>query len=267
MREVQTAMAYQLLHVFKRLGIVPTNVIVVGAWDGGEVKDFLEAGVQMVYLFEAEPSAIKILTKGYGGNPQVKLFEGAVASEAGQVKKFHILNHGSSSLFAPNLDLLKKILPDFQVNSEIQVRTITLDDSLRDHYEQLSENKLDTLLILDIQGGELEAIKGASQLLKRVGWIQAEVSTTELYQDQNTLAQLDAYLKEKGFRRVSTRIHPEINHGDALYFRPDLISKSFLSAMRIEDFHWNLARKRPAWIPSLSHSKIGRFVLKLIYGR
>ena len=265
--KVQTAMAYELLHVFQRLGIVPSNVILVGAWEGGEIKGFLEAGVQMAYSFEAEPSAIKILSQSWGGNPRVKLFQGAVASEAGKVKKFHILNHSSSSLFAPNLNLLKRIIPDFQLESEIQVLTITLDASLRDHWEQWGENKLDTLLILDIQGGELEAVKGAPELLKRVGWIQAEVSTAELYQNQNTLTQLDEYLKGKGFNRVSTRIHPEINHGDALYFRPDIITKSFLFAMKIEDFHWNLARNKPSWIPSLSNSKMGRFVLKLIYGK
>ena len=52
-------MAYELIHVFQRLGTVPANIILVGAWEGGEVRGFLEAGVEMVYLFEAEPSAIK----------------------------------------------------------------------------------------------------------------------------------------------------------------------------------------------------------------
>ena len=47
----------------------------------------------------------------------------------------------------------------------------------------------------------------------------------------------------------------------------DIITKSFLSAMKIEDFHWNLARNKPSWIPSLSSSKMGRFFLKLIYGK
>lgn len=260
-------MAYELIHVFQRLGKVPANIILVGAWEGGEVKGFLGAGVQMVYLFEAEPIAIKKLTEDYGSNSRVKLFEGAVSSLPGKIKKFHILNHSSSSLFTPNLDLLRKIIPDFEVRKEIQVCTITLDTSLREHYEQLGNNKLDTFLILDIQGGELEAIKGATELLERVGWIQAEVSTAELYQDQNTLAQLDEYLKGKGFNRVSTRIHPELNHGDALYFRPELITKAFLSAMKIEDIHWNLARKKPNWIPPLRKFRVGRLILKLIYGR
>ena len=192
LEEVQTAMAYELLHVFKRLGIVPANVILVGAFDGGEIKGFLEAGVQIAYLFEAEPSAIKILSESYGNNPRVKLFEGAVASEGGKVKKFHVLNHSASSLLTPNLDLLKKIIPDFQIEGEIEVHTITLDASLRDHWGQWGENKLDTFLILDIQGGELDAIKGAPELLKRVGGIQAEISTAQLYQDQNTITQLDA---------------------------------------------------------------------------
>ena len=260
-------MAYDLIHIFKNLGLVPSNIILVGAFEGGEVKGFLEAGVQMAYLFEAEPSAIKILSESYGGDSRVKLFEGAVASEAGKLRKFHVLNHGSSSLLAPDLNHLKKILPDFQLENEIQVITITLDSSLRDHWGQWDQNKLETLVILDIQGGELEAMKGAPELLERVGWIQAEVSTAELYQDQNTITQLDEFLEAKGFSRVSTRIYPEWNHGDALYFRPKLITRSFNVMLKIEDLHWNLARKRPVWIPSLSDTKIGLFILRLIYGK
>jgi FkbM family methyltransferase len=260
-------MAYDLFLVFKKLGLIPSNVILVGAWEGGEIKGFLEVGVQKVYLFEAEPSAIKTLRQNYGSDSRVTIFEGAVASEAGKMASFHVLNHGSSSLLTPDLYHLKKILPDFEIENEIQVRTTTLDFSLRDHWRQWSKNKLETLVILDIQGGELEAMKGAPELLERVGWIQSEVSTAELYHDQNTLSQLDEFLKGKGFKRVSIRIYPERNHGDALYFRPDLITKFFLTTMKIEDLHWNLARKRPVWIPSLSQSKIGRFILKLIYGR
>lgn len=260
-------MAYDLFHVFKKLGLIPSNIILVGAWEGGEVRGFLDAGVQRVYLFEAEPSAIGLLRKNYGSESRVTIFEGAVASESGKVRNFHVLNHGSSSLLTPDLKHLKKILPDFEIEGEIQVNTITLDSSLRDYWRQWSENKLETLVILDIQGGELEAIKGAPELLKKVGWIQSEVSTTELYHDQNTLRQLDKYLKGNGFSRVSTRIYPERNHGDALYFRDGLIAKSFLLSIKIADLHWNLARTRPRWIPSLSQTKIGRLILKMIYER
>jgi FkbM family methyltransferase len=260
-------MAYDLLHIFNKLNLVPKNVILVGAWEGGEVKGFLEAGAQMAYLFEVEPKAIQKLNESYGEDPRVMLFEGAVTSEAGELRKFHVLNHGSSSLLAPDFKYLNKILPSFQIESEIQVHTITLDASLRGHWGQWGNNKLETFLILDIQGGELDAIKGAQELLEKVGWIQAEVSTVELYKDQNTLTQLDKYMKFKGFQRVSTRIYPERNHGDALYFRPSLINRSFLAAMWLEDLHWNLARKRPAWIPSLNDTKIGKLILRLMYGK
>lgn len=259
-------MAYDLSHVFKRLGTIPSNVILVGAWEGGEVKGFLEEGVQNVYLFEAEPSAINILKKSYGDDIRVRLFEGAVAAEAGNVKKFHVLNHGSSSLLAPNLEVLKNILPDFLVEEEIEVKTITLDSSLRGFWGQWGDDKLLNLAILDIQGGELEALKGATELLADIGWIQSEVSTTELYQGQNTLAELDVFLKAKGFARVSARIYPDRNHGDVLYFRPNLIAKSFRIAMKIEDMHWNLARIKPTWIPSLRNSWIGKLLLKLVHG-
>jgi FkbM family methyltransferase len=260
-------MAYDLLHIFNRIGLVPKNVLLVGAWEGGEVKGFLEAGVQRVYLFEAEPTAIQILDESYGKDPRVKLFEGAVTSEAGKLRKFHVLNHGSSSLLAPEFEYLKKILSSLQIQNEIQVNTITLDSSLRDYWGQWGDNRLETLLILDIQGGELDAIKGAQELLEKVGWIQTEVSTVELYKDQNTLAQLDYYMNAKGFQRVSTRIYTERNHGDALYFRLGLVNRFFLAAMWVEDLHWNLARVRPTWIPSLNNSKIGKLILRLIYGK
>ena len=133
-------------------------------------------------------------------------------------------------------------------------------------WEQWGESKLDTLVILDIQGGELEALKGATKLIERTSWIQSEVSTANLYQGQNSLAQLDDFLKERGFERVSTRIYKGTNHGDALYFKPSLITKSFRFAMKVEDFHWNLARVRPDWMPSLSDTKVGQLILKLILG-
>ena len=258
-------MAYDLFYVYRKLRLIPSNIILVGAWEGGEVRGFLDAGVKRAYLFEAEPSAIELLRKNYGHESRVLIFEGAVASEKGKVRNFHVLNHGSSSLLTPDLNHLKKILPDFKIEGEIQVNTITLDSSLRDYWGHWSENKLETLVILDIQGGELEAIKGAPELLERAGWIQSEVSTAELYHDQNTLRQLDEFLKPIGFNRVSVRIYPKRNHGDALYFRKELITKTFLFSIKIADLHWNLARIRPRWIPSLSQTKIGRLVRKLIY--
>jgi FkbM family methyltransferase len=258
-------MAYDLFQVFKNLQLTPSNLVLVGAWEGGEVRGFLEAGIQGAYLFEAEPSAIELLKKNYGSETRVTIFEGAVASVSGKSVNFHVLNHGSSSLLTPDLNQLNNILPDFEIQREIEVNTITLDSSLRNYWNGWSKNKLETLLILDIQGGELEALKGAPELLERVGWIQSEVSTAELYQNQNTLSELDEFLEAAGFNRVSVRVYPRRKHGDALYFRPDLIDKSFVRKTKIEDLHWNLARKKPAWIPSLSQSKPGRFVLKLIY--
>lgn len=258
-------MAYDLIRIFKKLELIPSNVILVGAWEGGEVRVFLEAGVQRAYLFEAEPTALRKLEEIYGNESRVKIIQGAVSSEAGNLQKFYVLNHGSSSLFAPNLVHLKKIISDFFVEREILVRTITLDSSLRNCWEIWNSNGLDTLLILDIQGGELEALRGAPGLLEKVGWILAEVSTSELYKNQNTLKQLDQYLNGKGFHRLSIRLYPKRNHGDALYFRSNLVTKAFVRTMKMEDIHWNLARMRPAWIPSLSQTKLGRLILKLVW--
>lgn len=249
----------------ERLNIKVENIILVGAWEAAEIKCFLDAGALRAYLFEAEPRAIDMLKQSYGTDLRVKIFEGAVSSQSGLTVKFNVLNHSSSSLYMPNMEELKKILPDFRVEKEIYVNTITLDSALDPYFKSWNGSKLGNLMILDIQGGELEALKGAPELLKEIGWIHSEVSTVELYQGQNSLKQLDYFLKQNGFLRVSKRLYPKLNHGDALYFRPNLIPSFFKSRILLEDIHWILAQKKPKWIPPLKTSFLGRLVLKLIY--
>ena len=260
-------MAYDLQNICERLNIAVENIILVGAWEGAEIKGFLDAGALNAYLVEAEPSAISILEQTYGTDSRVKIFEGAASSKAGLTLKFNVLNHSSSSLYMPNLEQLKKILPDFRIEKEIYVNTITLDSILQPYFKCWSSTKLGTLMILDIQGGELEALKGGPELLKKIGWIHSEVSTIELYKDQNSLKQLDHFLKQHGFARVSIRLYPKLHHGDALYFKKNLIPRFFRLRILLEDIHWMLAQRKPSWIPSLKTSFLGRLILKIVYSQ
>lgn len=58
------------------------------------------------------------------------------------------------------------------------------------------------VLKLDVQGYELEVLKGAEELLQHKPVIYCEVSLQPLYQDQPLLADVDAYLAERGYRRL-----------------------------------------------------------------
>lgn len=96
----------------------------------------------------------------------------------------------------------------------------------------LADNPFDAnVMVLDIQGAELMALKGATQTLQRVYAIVSEISYDELYDGSVLAEDLDAFLLTHGFVRVSSILKPGVREGDALYVKkrflkiPDLQSK------------------------------------------
>ncbi len=70
----------------------------------------------------------------------------------------------------------------------------------------------------DIQGAEIKALKGAECVLPFANALYMEVNVEELYKGCGLLPEMDAYLKERGFDRVLTRMIPK-GWDDALYIR------------------------------------------------
>jgi hypothetical protein len=78
---------------------------------------------------------------------------------------------------------------------------------------------------LDIQGAELPAIKGLGKLLKLVDYIFVEVNRREVYMNCTIVSDLDSFLSENGFKRVTTRWYFRQGWGDALYIRENKIQE------------------------------------------
>jgi hypothetical protein len=70
----------------------------------------------------------------------------------------------------------------------------------------------------DIQGAELMALKGAEEAIKHAKAIYLEVNINELYVGCGKIEEVDAFLLERGFRRMLTRVVRQ-GWGDALYIR------------------------------------------------
>jgi len=76
------------------------------------------------------------------------------------------------------------------------------------------------LLKLDLQGGELPALRGATELLKMVKLVYAEVQFVELYKDAPLYPDVSAFMAAAGFREYALYASPEPdNWGDALYVK------------------------------------------------
>lgn len=112
--------------------------------------------------------------------------------------------------------------------SQISIRVQKLDSFCHDAKIEFIE-----LLKMDVQGFELEVLRGGESLLrrKRVAFIYSEVSFESLYVGQATFADLYARLTEQGFELVDlygqTRSSSHsIRWCDMLFVNPEALQRS-----------------------------------------
>lgn len=93
----------------------------------------------------------------------------------------------------------------------LQNRTETAETTTLDI--QFKENNINSIdfLKLDTQGTELEILKGSMNLLdgKKISIIKTEFSNIPVYKNQCTFAEIDHFLKSKGFVLVDCIYYPE----------------------------------------------------------
>jgi len=189
------------------LGVDPHGVLHVGAHLAEEREVYRRAGFGRVLWVEAQSNLIPLIRESLLGSDD-QIFEAAVWSETGVEKKFQITNNSqSSSLFQLAEHLTQ--YPDIVRSEERIVTTIRLDELIP------SSEDFD-FVTLDIQGAELEALKGLGERLAGVRWVFTEVNSRMMYEGIPLVEELDRYLQQFGLKRVVT-VWNKAGWGDALY--------------------------------------------------
>jgi FkbM family methyltransferase len=146
--------------------------------------------------------------------PNVNIVNAVISNNDDEEVNFMITNNiQSSSIFNLKTHLIEH--PYVKEVSRRNLKTITLNtlyDKLNLPYDTYD------FINLDIQGAELNALKGASKILPHVKAIYTEVSIDELYEGGCLLKEVDEFLKTNNFKRVAIHITNN-NWGDALYIR------------------------------------------------
>lgn len=176
----------------------PITIIDAGAMEiaegGGEGSDYsplVRAGVARVIGFEPVKDECDKLNAKAGKH--ATFLPHAVGN--GNPGTFHVCNFPmTSSLFEPNRPLLKlfnNLSELTQVVRTEPIQTRRLDD--------IPECAQADFLKLDVQGAELDILQGAPTLLERVVVVNTEVEFVPLYKGQPLFADVDAFLRSRGF--------------------------------------------------------------------
>ena len=91
---------------------------------------------------------------------------------------------------------MKKYWPELSVSSSRIVKTITLDDIIA-----IAELKgRNNLLVLDVQGHELNVLKSGEKKLDHFSKIVCEISYVKIYKGAPTAKTIIKYLNSKNFK-------------------------------------------------------------------
>lgn len=184
----------------------PKGIIHVGAHMGQEVSSYLDHGYENVFLIEANPNLISPLKQRFVANTKIKIFEGAISDQDEQTELMIHTSRSGSVEAASLLSLkdFKKIVPTLHTPQTVSVSSYRLDSLVE---RKLLDPTLYNFLILDIQGAELLALKGAKEILKTMDAVQVEVGVIEMYEKQALEDEITSHLTSLGFEKIHSVYH------------------------------------------------------------
>lgn len=219
----------ELIRNFK---VNPVGVLHVGAHKAEESTDYILHGWGNVVWVEAQPELVQQLKLVLPTEGNI-VIEAAVWNESNVECEFHIASNGESSSL---LELGSHInsYPDIKYDRTVMIKTKRLD-------EVIPRETFANFLNVDVQGVELKALQGLGDRISEFKWIYTEVNNSEVYKECTLIKDLDAFLSEKGFSRVTTRWVLGAGWGDALYVNNCLDGiKVRSAAVKIKDLNWLL---------------------------
>jgi FkbM family methyltransferase len=169
----------------------------------------------VIHAFEPIPDLIAQLRTRFANRNNVTIHGAAVGAEAKTIS-FNVLNYmGSSSPFIPTSINKGYHGEKMDIHQVVEVQQVRLEDVM-------GANREVDLLKLDIQGYELEALKGCGKLLERIKIITTEIEFVPLYEGQPLFGDIDVFLRAHGFKLLNLYelyTHPDgqLTAGDAVY--------------------------------------------------
>jgi len=176
------------------LGLDCQTVIDIGAGSGQfalAARNCLPAA--RIISFEPLPGSAAKFRKVFEGDEKVVLHEAAIGPVSGAAL-MHVSKREDSSSLLPITSAQVSVFPGTEEATTLNVRVNRLAEFVSP--EDICPN---ALLKLDVQGYELEALRGCEELLARFCHVYVECSYVELYAGQALAEEVIEWLRGRGF--------------------------------------------------------------------
>jgi FkbM family methyltransferase len=187
------------------------GVLHLGGHTGQEICKYNQFGLKVIWI-EGNPEIYSRLNENLSDTPNQKAYCALLSDEDGKELDFYISSGdaGSSSIY--------------EFGKELGFSELTMISSVR-----LKSHRLDSLLnsedlsdfghwVVDVQGAELEVLKGAESSIASCRSMFIEVSTREVYKGGTTYNELRNYLISHGLHPLW---EPKLNsHENLIFVRP-----------------------------------------------
>lgn len=192
------------------------GVIHIGAHYGSEFASYKKMNIENMLFFEPLSDNYKKLSTNIAQTNKIKLVNKALGNSNRKISMYVESNNcgQSSSILKPKLHVQQYSHIIFDKQEEVDM--IVLDEFMQKEYQD-SKNMFNFINI-DVQGYELEVLKGSEKTLEHIDYIISEVNRAELYENNVIIYELDKFLQKYQFERVET-IWEGVTWGDALYVK------------------------------------------------
>ena len=192
--------------LIKEFNVDVKGIIHVGGHIGDELEDYRD--IDNLIIFEPQKQCFDKLTakaKCVGINPI--LVNKALGNFVGEAEITSDPTGLTGSLLEPGLVVNYS---DIVFSEKFMVDVSTLD-------KEISYPHPYNFLNMDVQGYELEVLKGGSQTLKSIDYVYTEVNRAEVYKKCAMIEDVSDYLREFGLIKVAEAWHGD--WGDAFYIK------------------------------------------------